>query len=61
MRGLFLVNEIIPDLLKDGEIKLGNIEVIGGLGTTTHGLSYPMSLVTPNFIKARKVLNDKDQ
>lgn len=61
MRGLFLVNEIIPDLLKDGEIKLGNIEVVGGLGTTTHGLSYPMSLVTPNFIKARKVLNDKDQ
>lgn len=62
MRGLVLLNELIPSLKKElGEdIKLGEIEVIGGLGTSTHGLSYPISQVLPNFIKARQVLNQKD-
>jgi hypothetical protein len=59
IRGLVLLNELIPSLKKElGEdIKLGEIEVIGGLGTSTHGLSYPISQVLPNFIKARQVLN----
>lgn len=58
MRGLFILNKILPTLGDD--IKLGDIEVVGGLGTVTHGLTYPISLIVPNFIKARKILNDKD-
>jgi hypothetical protein len=58
MRGLFLLNEILPTLGDD--VKLGDIEVVGRAGLRTHGLSYPISLVAPNFIKARTVLNSKD-
>ena len=57
MRGLFLLNEILPSL---GDVKLGEIEVVGNLGVDTHGLSYPVSLISPNFVKARKVLLDKE-
>lgn len=59
MRGLFLLNEILPTLGDD--IKLGDIEVVGNLGIGTHGLSYPISLVAPNFTKARQVLTSKDE
>lgn len=58
MRGLAILNELLPTL-GDG-VKLGEIEVLGGLGTNTQGLSYPISQVLPNFIKARQVLNSKD-
>jgi hypothetical protein len=44
MRGLSLLNEIIPTLIPTlGDIKLGEIEVFGNLGSNTHGLSYPIS------------------
>jgi hypothetical protein len=58
MRGLAVLNEIIPSL---GNVKLGEIEVFGNLGQTTHGISYPISQVLPNFIKARQILNDSDK
>lgn len=60
MRGLFLLNELVtmPEL---NDVRLGDIKVVGGLGTSTHGLVYPISLVLPNFVKAMKVLNDKEK
>jgi hypothetical protein len=60
MRGLYLLNELmtIPELK---EAKLGDIKVVGGLGTGTHGLVYPISLVLPNFIKSIKILNAKEK
>lgn len=58
MRTMFLLNEIIPQLSND--IKLGDITVVGGLGSKIQSQQYPIQLIISNFIKAQEVLNKKD-
>lgn len=57
MRLMFLVNELIPQL---GNVKLGNVSVLGGLGTKPVSYTNPIQLVLPNFIKIRETLIKED-
>ena len=57
MRTLFLLNEILPQL---SGVSLGEIQIIGNIGSDIHSQNYPIQLVLPNFIKAINVLNSKD-
>ena len=58
MRTMFLLNEIIPQLGTD--VKLGDISIVGGLGTKIQSQTYPIELVVSNFVKATQVLNKKE-
>lgn len=57
MRTMFLLNEILPQIQN---FTLGDIQVIGGIGTSINTQSYPMALVLSNFTKAVQVLTQKD-
>lgn len=57
MRLMFLVNELLPQL---GNIKLGNVSVLGGLGTKPISYTNPIQLVLPNFMKIRETLIKED-
>lgn len=58
MRALTLLNELIPSLPDEAE--LGNITVIGGIGTKIKSKTVAVETVVPTFLKAQEVLNKKD-
>lgn len=60
MRTIFLLNELLPQLGNEESTILGDIQVIGGIGTDISAQSFPMELILSNFVKARQVLNDID-
>jgi len=57
MRLMFLINEIVPQL---GDVKLGNVSIVGGLGTNPVSRTNPIQLILPHFSKIIRVLNDED-
>lgn len=59
MRTMFLLNEILPTLGDD--IKLGNISIVGGIGSRLTTSTNPISLILPNFVKACNIINDVDK
>lgn len=58
MRALTVLNEILPSMGTD--IKLGDISVVGGIGSKVTSQTYPIELVIPNLTEAINVLNKKD-
>lgn len=58
IRVMFLMNELIPQL--ENNVKLGNVSIIGGLGTSIHGQTNSFQLVMPHFTKICNVLKSID-
>ena len=58
MRALVVLNEVLPNLGKD--IKIGDISVIGGIGSKITSQTYPVQLVLPNLVKAIDIINSKE-
>ena len=58
MRALVVLNELLPSLGSD--IKIGDISVIGGIGSKITSQTYPVQLVLPNLVKAIQIINSKE-
>ena len=58
MRVMVLLNELLPKLPQD--VELGNITIIGGIGTKTTGQTTSIQEWIPTFLKVQQVLNSKD-
>lgn len=58
MRALVMLNEILPNLGTD--VKIGDISVIGGIGSKITSQTYPVQLVLPNLVKAIEIINKKE-
>lgn len=58
MRALVVLNELLPSLGTD--IKIGDISVVGGIGSKITSQTYPVQLVLPNLVKAIETLNSKE-